>query len=488
MRPDGKGAALNRLWLYLIAAAGLAVVGRAVGPSDLYDNDQPKTVAYTVDMVENDRWLAPVDMLGRPTTKPPLYNWIGAPFYAVLGPGEFVLKLPSVIGGLVVIGITVWMGRWLGERGRISRPAAENRVIPCLDLGIVAGLLWLASPMGIKHIYLARPDMVLAAALTGGWACATVCLRSESRCLGYQIGLWLCVSLAALAKGPPAVLVILFVFLGAKPLTDRLSAVHRTGWWWGLPLALALVALWAWAAYAADPAGFRQGMLGDTVEHHSTVGGFGSTLLGIATDLWQMPAQFIARFLPWSIFVVLTLIHIAPRRWFASAYGPAVLWVLVVIGLFMLSPRQRPDYLLPAFGPAAILAAYWLLVVGAKYRLTGPRVAVAALAVLVGLCVYYWRFDDAATTGYGRNTARFAAAVRQVAGDAPIEFVETGYNPLQSLVGRNHPQPPDPIWRVTPLLHAEADAVPILVSRPIPGVGAGAGAMGLYPVNPDNRR
>ena len=84
-------------WPYLLTGLVMLVIFgcRWFGPSDLYDNDQPKTVAYTVDMVEHGRWLLPVDMLGRPATKPPMYNWIGAPFVAAGWHDEFALKLPS---------------------------------------------------------------------------------------------------------------------------------------------------------------------------------------------------------------------------------------------------------------------------------------------------------------------------------------------------------------------------------------------------------
>lgn len=466
---------MQRVWVYLLLALGVGLFGRVAGPSDLYDNDQPKTVAYTVDMVKNGHWLLPRDMLGNPATKPPLFNWIGTVPLATFGPSELVLKLPSVIGALVVMGLTVMMGR---------RMSGGSGPVPALEVGVVAGLLWLASSVGMKHIYLARPDMVLAAALTGAWACATVCLRSQAPSRFTQAALWICIALAALAKGPPAILGVLFVVLGAKLLTGRWASVRRTGIAWGLPLAMLIVGGWVYAAYSADPAGFRAGMLSDTIEHRSTAGGFGPTLLVILADLWKMPIQFIARFLPWSIFAVLTLIHIPPRRWFASTLGPAILWVLLVIGFFMLSPRQRPDYLLPAFGPAAILAAYWLLVVGAKYRLTARKIGLAACGIIVGFCVYYWYFADAAQSQYGQNTIHFAAALKEIVRDDSLRVIDGGYNPLPALLGVNPPYPVDANWLIQPMANA-GDQAPILISEPIPGVGKGAEPMGLFRAEPN---
>ena len=482
---------MSRASVYLVIAFAAALGARVVAPSDLYDNDQPKTVAYTVDMVQHGRWLQPRDMLERPTTKPPLYNWIGAPLLAVFGPSEFVLKLPSVLAAAAVVLVTLAMGRWMMRaeaRAGLPPPGPDTTSpIPYLDVGAVAGVIWLASTIGMKQIYLARPDMVLAAALTGGWACATRCMRpaatGDDRPASVwrrQFGLWLCVALAALAKGPPALLLLLYVVLGAKLLAGRWSAVRRTGLAWGLPAALLIVGGWLYLAYSADPAGFRAGLVHDALEHRSTAAGPLATLLTILAELWRMPVQFIGRFLPWSVFVILALLHVPPRRWFRGPLGPAALWVLLGIAFFMLSPRQRPDYLVPVYGPAAILAAYWLVVVAAKYRVTPQRVELAGLAIIIGLAAYDWYFSDAARTGWGQNAVHFAHAVRSVTGSAGVGFDDVGYSPLPPLLGLNPPVAGDPPWVLRPIVDADPHDVPILISEPIPGVGSGAGAIGLF--------
>ena len=63
----------NSTTVTLVALIGLVAVVlafRIFGPSDLDLKDQPKTVSYTLDIVENARWVWPHDMMGSSATKP----------------------------------------------------------------------------------------------------------------------------------------------------------------------------------------------------------------------------------------------------------------------------------------------------------------------------------------------------------------------------------------------------------------------------------
>ncbi len=473
-----------RLTLMLTVAIFVAAVAwRAAAPSDLYDNDQPLTVTYTMDIVANGRWALPYDVSGNPATKPPMVNWVGAAAVRAAGPlgtTPFVLRLPAVLSGMLIVGLTAVMGRWLMRRDGL--PAGTAWAV-----GLLAGSLWVAASTGMKFIYLMRPDGMLAAWLTGAWACATVLmLRDERRSCWLAAGFWLCVAGGMLTKGPVALIAVAYVVLAAKLLTGRWRAVSRVQWWWGAPLAAAIVGAWVGAAWSADAAGFRQRMIGDVVTHRSTSGGLGAVLYTIVSELWRMPLQFVGRFAPWSIFFILTLLHWPPRKWFRGEIGAIVLWVVLVVSLIMLSPRQRPDYLAPCYGPAAIGAAYWLVVVGAKYRLTVPRMQLVALAIVMGMGAYYAYFNDAARTRVGANVVQFADAVEQVTGGDRMAFLDTGENTLQAQLGYNQLRPPpnaETDWVIRPV--DSTGPAPLLVSRPLPGwPDDQTKVLGLYRVPP----
>src|SRR5687768_14207951 len=112
--PPPAARSSRRLPLVLLFATVLLVfAGRIFGPSDLHDKSQPKTVAYTADVVLHGRWMLPRDMVGGPARKPPLYNWVGAPFVAVLGYHEWVLKIPAMLSGVGAVAVSVLMTRRL---------------------------------------------------------------------------------------------------------------------------------------------------------------------------------------------------------------------------------------------------------------------------------------------------------------------------------------------------------------------------------------
>ena len=88
-----------RRWVGVVLAGMFvfALAARIAGPSDLYDNEQPKTVAYTMDIVVHGRAIMPYDMKGRAPHKPPLYNWLAVPVVGGLGVYEqWAFALPSV--------------------------------------------------------------------------------------------------------------------------------------------------------------------------------------------------------------------------------------------------------------------------------------------------------------------------------------------------------------------------------------------------------
>lgn len=458
MDMQGKG------WLWLMGLFIAAVGLRVVAPSDLYDNDQPKTVAYTVDMVEHGggHWVLPVDMLGRPATKPPMFNWISAPFVMMFGASEITLKSPAILAGACCVLLIVWAGRG------IAKPQAA----------MVAGALFIASTIGMKLIYLARPDGVLAAFMIGAWWFGTVGLKKGAKPQAVLL-FWLCVAGAALSKGPVAVIPLIYVVLAAKLIEGEWRAALRLQWGSGLLMILFFVGGWMLWAHDSNPTGFTDGLIGDMMRSGSR--GDRSIWLGVLNSLWKMPVQFVARFLPWSIFVIAWLVQVSPRRWFKHELGPAVLWVLLIVGLFSLSPRHRPDYLAPAFGPAALIAAAWLIQTGGEFGLSVRRVLLACAAIVLGLGAYSLYFNSAAKTQYGEHTRQFVLAVRQIVGDQPVTCINTGYNPLQPLLGINDPSRQS--WAMSGWLIRPVDDgdQPMLRSKPLPEVRNGEpGELGLF--------
>ncbi|MCH8315776.1 MAG: hypothetical protein IIA64_07370, partial [Planctomycetes bacterium] len=86
----------------MIACSITAIIwllaARILGPSDAWDQTQPRTMAYTTDIIANGRWILPVERGVYPATKPPLYNWLAVPMVKLMGfSSELAHKSPSVV-------------------------------------------------------------------------------------------------------------------------------------------------------------------------------------------------------------------------------------------------------------------------------------------------------------------------------------------------------------------------------------------------------
>jgi 4-amino-4-deoxy-L-arabinose transferase-like glycosyltransferase len=448
----------------LVSSALMVVVARVTGPGDLYEKDQPKTLAYTMDMVRNGRWALPRDVLGQPATKPPMYNWLSAIVVHGLGVyDEWALKWPSLLATAGVAGLCAVMVIALlksDATGAAGYGAAA---------GWLAAAIWVLNGPVLRLMYLARPDMLQALFLTAAWMLGTAALRGAN--WPAAAGFWICVAGAALTKGPACILALLYVALGAKLLEGKWSAIHRLRWGWGLPLTVLCVAAWLGCAYRQDRDHVLHVMLGREMLHRALEG----SPEGISHPFWMIPMWFGSKFLPWSIVVVWAGIRAWPR-WFAHRMGPAFLWLGVLIVGFSLSAGKRIDYLLPAYAPGAVLSA-WCIVealarVGHRWRNAGfATAALATLALAVYLAHYNRSRTLEAKERFSDHTVAFVKQVRAIAGDGSLVVLVRGKHPITTLLGRHAGDGPTDTdlskaqWMITPLL---PDSAPRAVSALVP--------------------
>src|SRR5688572_30604341 len=110
-----------RVTLMVCSMASLvwALSARVLGPSDLWDQTQPKTVCYTSDIVVHGgwHWILPVERGLLPASKPPLYNWLAVPMVKLLGfSSELAHRFPSALALCLCWLLTVRAGRMI-DRG-----------------------------------------------------------------------------------------------------------------------------------------------------------------------------------------------------------------------------------------------------------------------------------------------------------------------------------------------------------------------------------
>jgi 4-amino-4-deoxy-L-arabinose transferase-like glycosyltransferase len=379
-----------------ILALALVVLARWLGPSDLWGQTQPRTIAYTADMLVRGgvSYVLAMDVDGFPATKPPLYNWLALPWVALFGREiETAHRIPSILAAVLAFALIVRIGERIGR-----------------GVGWLGALAWTATFPTFKLAFLARPDMVLCLVLFVGWWCATrLVLRDRAddedgrtrraSPFALAVGYWLMVVFAAWTKGPTAVLLLAYPPAVALWFDRSLRPLAAFRPFLLGPPALLLAASWYLAAWRIDPVHFWQVLVyGEVVGRITGTGPEGGQegpwmiLLGLPI----MPGYFIARFAPWSIPALLGALALLGRgegdgpRWRTAPHGAllwsAVVWTAIVIAAFSLSSGKRADYIAPVYAPAAIVAAWWLL--RDPYSPLRTRIWIAPILAFATLAVH----------------------------------------------------------------------------------------------------
>jgi 4-amino-4-deoxy-L-arabinose transferase-like glycosyltransferase len=330
---------------------------RATGPSNLMDNDQERPASYVMDAVLHGNWACQTDWTGDIMSKPPLFTWIAALATLPVGHGNLVsLYAPCFVAILLTVGLLFGFGRRCFS----------------LSAGFLAGLFYLASPAGVKHIALARTDAVFAAAVA---LTALMGYRAWRAGRGWS-WFWLAAALATLTKGPlglvlgaMGLLAALWERYSGGPTRGPAGSPAAAGRFWlaqltGLLLFILITGGWFWLAYRHSGQAFIDKVIGRELVGHMVSDEHGTFGIGFV----KAPLYWLSRFLPWSLLAGIGLWRVARR----PASDPAerrferflFCWILGGLLLFSLAKHQRGDLPLPLFAPAALLAgrevADWL--------------------------------------------------------------------------------------------------------------------------------
>lgn len=418
----------------MLLTAAIVTGARLIGPGDLYDKDQPKTIAYTADMLVHGRYALPRDVIYQPATKPPLYNWISATVVEATGAwAEWSLKLPSLLATLGTGAVIFALARRLHPQRSVL-------------FASLAAAIWFSFGSDVRHgsvvrlSYLARPDMLQCFFLTAAWGCVvglaaetqrprektlkgTLCASASLRPMLF----WICVTGALLTKGPAALLVVGFAVVHSMLTTKRFA------WLIGAIIPVVAGGAWLWFAYQQDPTHVKQTILGAEIVGRVTE----ESPEGIAKPFYFSAMWFVTKTLPWGLLAIAGVVLYAVRRRSDPWMMPAVLWLGIVLVALSVPAGKRMDYLLPAYTPAAILAAYALT--GVRSLRFASRLT-PALPVLVAIGIAYvhlTRFAESEPNATDRTVA-FVRQVRPVIGNDDTIVIVRGKHPITTLLGRHH--------------------------------------------------
>jgi len=352
----------------LAALAGLIFLG-FLGSVDLWGKREQRATAEAIDTVDHGHWLV-ARIQGRPRLeKPPLPRWAAAALIALTGRrGEWVVRLPSALSALGMVGLVYALGRRLGGR----------------EVGLCAGLALASMGFFVSELRQAGNDGPLAfftaLALYAAWrrlhgdgVVVADGVDAQPGARGWAVLLYAAAGLGFLCKGPVVVALIALTLvpylLCARRLGRglRLLADAR-----GVAVFLALALSWPVPVLLEDPNAARVWLL--------EIGQKAGTA-GIAHHRHRLPlaADWPWMTVPWAVVASLGVALPLLRR--GGAFRPAVWfpwwWAVGNLAMFCLWSVAKPNYFLPCLPAAALLTGLeWVRLCRAA-RAPGARGALA---------------------------------------------------------------------------------------------------------------
>ena len=302
------------------------------------DPDEGLYATISLEMARDGDWVLP-HANGLPyLEKPPLYFWLTALTFRLLGPSEWTTRLWSALPLLGTVLLTWRIGRRLyGD-----------------DAGLLAGIVMATVVGNALFVRKASADQLFVFCLTLAiYSFLRDAERADRGSLRFLL-FYLGVALSVLAKG----------FIGLLPLVIvglALGIVRRLSWRdLNLVRGAALVAVVAgpWHALVAwrSPTLFGVYVLDAHLLRFFDARRYVEADVPLST-LGFLAASFVWVF-PWGVF---TLARAEPRRTSSARWRQViVLWLVVLVGVFALSRFKHEYYALPAFPALAVLVgAAW---------------------------------------------------------------------------------------------------------------------------------
>ncbi len=272
--------------------------------------------------------------------KPPLFYWLIALSFKVLGQTEAAARAVSALAGLAAVAGTGWLGaRLLGRRA-----------------GVAAGLALLTCVWFFVYTRYVRPETLFVAALAWGFALVLAGLKAERpRWVAGGLAVF---GAAGLAKDPLGAVAPFLVLAAAMALAGRVHPVSR---WLPAGGVLACVALafgWYLLVEARTPGFIWYTLVDNHVLNVLSRRHFPDEDVPLGVFEFLSVAALGAA--PWTVAGALTIGDLARRRaWRLAAELPWVvlaLWVLAVFAAGTASRFRLPHYGLPAYPALALLA------------------------------------------------------------------------------------------------------------------------------------
>ena len=376
--PEYPSAAARReFWLFMLVA--LVLLGMGIGLRDPWPSDEPRFVLVAKQMIESGDWLFPHRGHELYSDKPPMLFWLQALTFKLVGNWRIAFLLPSLLAGLLTLGLVYDLGRRFWSH----------------RAGLYAAIAVLFAFQFMYQVKRAQIDPLIMAWITlANWGLLLHFLRGPNW-RAYWLGCF-AAGLGVITKGVGILALLMFVpYLFAR--LRGWEGVTRTSgcalrWLGGVLAFLAPILAWGLSVlFVARSSG--------SAEYAASVNDiFFRQTAGRYARSWSHPQPFWY-YLPIVMFnwfpLSLAYIGAVPRWWRdLKAREARVLlplgWALLTIVFFSIPVGKRDVYLMPTLPMVALaMAPYLVEMVHARWmRRTAFTFALVGGLIVLGAGVW----------------------------------------------------------------------------------------------------
>ncbi len=345
----------RRHWLIFLAIA-FVVLFAGYGLRDPWPADEPRFVLVAKQMVESGNWLFPQRGHELYPDKPPLYFWLLAGCYLLIGSWRWSFLLPSLLASLATLWLTFDIGR------RLWNPR----------IGLWAAAAILITPAFVYQAKRAQIDPTLLFFTTLSIYGMLRHLLLGPHWRWFYLGCF-AAGLGVISKGVgflPLLMLIPFTLMRRWQWQGiaSLEQGNAARWWLGIGCFFVAILLWlvpmvSFALFDGDPThrAYLQNILFkqtaqryvDPWHHYEPFWYFGQV---IALFWAPFSLAFLWLWKPWRVAFSLR----EAKVWLPLS------WALIVIVFFSSSAGKRDMYILPALPVFALAAAPFLAAISQR--------------------------------------------------------------------------------------------------------------------------
>jgi len=378
---DALPAPSERREFRLFMLFALLLLGAGIGLRDAWPSDEPRFLLAAKQMVESGDWLFPHRGHELYSDKPPMLFWLQAATYEVFRSWRIALLLPSLLAGLLTLGLTWDLGRRFWNH----------------RAGLYAAIGVLFTFHFMYQVKRAQIDPLVMGWITlANWGLLLHFLRGPNW-RAYWLGCF-AAGLGVITKGVGVLALLMFVpylfalWRGWAGVTRAPDSALR--WLGGLIAFAAPVLLWAGAVLAVAHARGTPEYAAyvDDIFFHQTAGRYAGSWSHPQPFWYYLPVVLLNWF-PLS----LAYIGAAPRwRRDLAAHDARVLlplaWSVLVIVFFSLARGKRDVYLMPVLPMVALsMAPYLVGIVHARWlRVSAFVFALVGGALIAAAACWAW--------------------------------------------------------------------------------------------------